>query len=80
MFEGETTIKFSKEASKLIMSQNMSSMFGMPLEVTELDYGYDGLKITFQPPQESAKAAKASEFMGGTEPPDEQGEGKDADV
>lgn len=51
MFEGETTIKFSKEAGMLMMSQNVSALFNMPLEVTAMDYTYSGLEITFGPPQ-----------------------------
>ena len=52
MFEGETTIKFSKEAAMLMMSQNVSAMFKMTLEVTEMDMTYSGLEITFGMPQE----------------------------
>lgn len=51
MFEGQTTIKFSKEAGMLMMSQNVSAMFNMSLEVTAMDYKYDGLEITFGPPK-----------------------------
>ena len=54
MFEGETTIKFSKEAAMLMLSQNLRDMFKMPLEVSAMDYAYDGLKVTFAPPQEQA--------------------------
>lgn len=52
MFEGETTIKFSKEAGMLIMSQKMSDMFKIPLEVRAMDMTYRGLEVTFGPPQE----------------------------
>lgn len=47
MFEGETTIEFSKEAALLMMSRNMTDLFKMDLQATDLDYGYDGLKVTF---------------------------------
>ena len=48
MFEGETTIKFSQEAAKLMMSQNMTSLFKMPLTVTSLELSsYSGLEVTF---------------------------------
>ena len=50
MFEGKTTIKFSKEAAMLMMSQNVSAMFNMPLEVTEMEESYSGLEITFSVP------------------------------
>jgi hypothetical protein len=52
MFEGQTTIKFSKKAGMLIMSKNLSSMFGIPLEVTSMDMTYQGLEVTFESPQE----------------------------
>jgi hypothetical protein len=52
MFEGETTIKFSKEAAMLMLTQNLSDMFKMPLEVTAMDMTYSGLEVTFGPPQE----------------------------
>ncbi len=58
MFEGETTIKFSKEATRLMMSQNLSDMFHIPLTVTDVDYNYDGLKVTFIPPEKNAKVAE----------------------
>ena len=47
MFEGETTIEFSQDAAQLMMSQNVSALFNMELEVTSMDYGYSGLKVTF---------------------------------
>lgn len=59
MFEGETTIKFSKEAAMLMLSQNLSDMFKMPLEVTSLDMTYIGLEVTFGPPQEPLPKVKA---------------------
>lgn len=52
MFEGKTTIKFSKEAAMLMMSQNVSAMFNMPLEVTAMEEDYSGLEITFEAPKE----------------------------
>lgn len=52
MFEGRTTIKFSKEAAMLMVSKNLSDMFNMPLEVTAMDYLYDGLEVKFGPPKE----------------------------
>lgn len=61
MFEGETTIKFSKEAAMLMMSQNVSAMFNMPLEVTEMDMTYSGLEITFGMPQEEISKETLSE-------------------
>ena len=48
MFEGETTITFSKEAGMLMMSRNVSDMFKMSLEVTALDSTYSGIEITFR--------------------------------
>lgn len=52
MFEGETTIKFSKEAGMLMMSQNVSDMFKIPLEVTAMEMTYSGLEVTFGPPKD----------------------------
>jgi len=50
MFE-DTTIKFSKETAMLMMSQNLSDMFKMPLEVTAMDMSYSGLEVKFGPPK-----------------------------
>lgn len=64
MFEGETTIEFSKEAAILMMSQNITDLFKMPLEVTDLEYSsYSGLKLTFASTEflEQAAAAKLLE-------------------
>jgi len=55
MFEGKTTIKFSQEAAMLMMSRNLSDMFKMPLEVTAMDMGYDGLEVKFKEPQGAVK-------------------------
>jgi len=53
MFE-DTTIKFSKETAMLMMSQNLSDMFKIPLEVTAMDMTYSGLEVKFGPPKEEA--------------------------
>jgi len=55
MFE-DTTIKFSKETAMLIMSQNLSDMFKVPLEVTAMDMNYNGLEVKFGPVKEEKKA------------------------
>jgi hypothetical protein len=60
MFEGETTITFSKEAGRLMMSQNVTAMFGIPLTVTDLRYDYEGLRVTFAPPDFLEANAKAA--------------------
>ena len=57
MFE-DTTIKFSKETAMLIMSQNLSDMFKVPLEVTAMDMNYNGLEVKFGPAKENAKEDK----------------------
>jgi len=57
MFE-DTTIKFSKETAMLIMSQNLSDMFKVPLEVTAMDMNYNGLEVKFGPVKENMKEAK----------------------
>ena len=59
MFE-DTTIKFSKETAMLMMSQNLSDMFKIPLEVTAMDMSYNGLEVKFGPSKESMKEAKAA--------------------
>ena len=57
MFEN-TTIMFSKETAKSMMSQKLSDMFNVPLEVTALDMNYNGLEVKFGPAKENAKEAK----------------------
>ena len=51
MFEGKTTITFSKEATRLMLSENVSRMFNMALEVLSYEDNYDGLKVEFGRPE-----------------------------
>jgi len=78
MFEGTTTIKFSKEAARLMMTQNLSDMFKMPLEVTALDMNYDGLEVKFGPPKEK-KASGTKEASPAVQPKSESDEEPDED-
>lgn len=51
MFEGNTTITFSKEAARLMLSENVSRMFNMTLDVTSYEDDYNGLTVTFGRPE-----------------------------
>ncbi|HUS74324.1 MAG TPA: hypothetical protein VMY06_14785 [Sedimentisphaerales bacterium] len=59
MFEGKTTITFSEEAAMLMMSQNVSDMFKMPLEVTAMGFDYNGLEVKFGPVKEKVPEPQA---------------------
>jgi len=55
MFE-DTTIMFSKKTAMSMMSQKLSDMFKVPLEVTAMDMNYNGLEVKFGPVKEAKEA------------------------
>jgi len=74
MFEGKTTIKFSREAAMALMSHNLSDMFKMSLEVTAMDMEYDGLEVKFQPTKEKSPKPQAASSTVPPEPKQESEE------
>ncbi len=49
MFEGETTITFAKEAANAMLSQVLTKLFEMPIEVSSASSDYKGLCVEFAP-------------------------------
>lgn len=47
MYEGENTITFSKETFKKLLSKFMSELFHSPIEVTDTEQDYKGVKVDF---------------------------------
>jgi hypothetical protein len=49
MFEGETTITFAHEAAQAMLSNVLTKLFEMPIEVSSVSSDYRGLCVEFAP-------------------------------